>query len=192
MRIFIAIEINYELKAELGAIQEKLRPAGADAKWVKPENIHLTLRFIGEIDEQRMKDVNEAATKAFTGIESFSMSLGEAGAFPDTEYPRVLWVGIKYGATNLKALADRIEKELVDKNFGNADKPFSPHMTIARLRTYRNAQKLAQMLSLVKVPAVSQKVENVSIIQSSLTPSGPIYTNIHKVKLKTDSGIEIN
>ena len=185
MRIFIAIEISDEIKDALGQIESHLKYSGADVKWVNPENIHLTLKFLGEIDEKRCEEVKAALDRVAGSISSFALTIKELGAFPKIEYPRVLWAGLDKGADESKALAEKIDEALYGIGFQKEARPFAAHLTIGRVRSSRSKDKLKEKFASCQVPAVSPcKISSLILFQSTLTPKGSIYTKLHEAKLQ--------
>lgn len=180
MRSFIAIEIVPEGIEE---IYGELRGTGADLKLVKPENLHLTMKFLGEIEEGRVEEIYTAMEKSSEGIEAFNTVLKGMGAFPSLNYIRVIWVGLEEGREPIIEMQKRLEGNLVNLGF-KRDKRFEPHLTIARLRSARNKEKLAQVLSRFKDTSFGEfRVESVKLKKSVLTPKGPIYTTLREVVL---------
>lgn len=186
MRAFIALEISEDIRNALEQIESHLKYAGADVKWVRPGLIHLTLKFLGEIADKKIEDVESALDGAARSAKPFEMTLKDIGAFPGIERPRVIWVGLDKGAAEAAELARRIENSLSDIGFPKAEKPFSPHLTIGRVRSPLNADKLIEkILSASSVADLrstdsSRKVTSVILFQSTLTPQGPVYTKLHE------------
>lgn len=188
MRTFIAIAISEEIKNTLSQIESHLKYAGADVKWVKPESVHLTLKFLGEIDEKKAAEVTAVLDSIARSVKPFKVSIKDIGAFPKIEHPRVVWVGLDRGAAEITALAVRIDEALSRIGFAKEVRPFSPHLTIGRVRSPLNNDKLKEkMLSaavsidLSLVPP--HQTSSVILFQSTLTPQGSIYTKLHESKL---------
>ena len=115
MRTFIAVELPENIKNKIGELQAPLKRTNAFVSWVKPENIHITLKFLGEVPEEKINEVFSATEKALVGTRKFTMSLKGMGAFPDLRRPRVIWVGAGSGEKELSSLAERIEEEMMKK-----------------------------------------------------------------------------
>ena len=187
MRAFIAIEISDDIKSILTQIESHLKYSDADVKWVKPEIIHLTLRFLGEITDKKCEDVKSVLDTIAKSTKSFELTLKDIGAFPKIEHPRVIWVGLERGRTETADLAERIDESLSRMAFAKENRPFSPHLTIGRVRSERNKDKLKDKISSAsasfQVPgAGSHKITSVVLFQSTLTPQGPIYTKLHEAR----------
>jgi 2'-5' RNA ligase len=185
MRTFIAIEISEDIARILAQIESHLKYAGADVKWVKPEIIHLTLKFLGEISEKKCEGVKLVLDDIAGSTKPFELSIKDVGAFPKIEHPKVIWVGLDNGAKGSKDLAYRIDETLSKIGFAKEERPFSPHLTIGRVRSSANRDKLTEKMSsasanfqLSAVP--SHKVTSVILFQSTLTPQGSIYTKLHE------------
>ena len=184
MRTFIAIKLSEEIKKEMASLQEKLKPANADVKWVNPENIHLTLKFLGEVKEDRItkiKDILENIAKKHSGFE---ISLFKLGAFPKLDYPRVVWAGIDKGCSEAEAITKEIEENLENLGFEKEKRPFSAHLTLGRVKSGKNKEELKKILLSLEAKSISCKVEGFILFQSTLTPKGPIYRPLHVFNLK--------
>lgn len=184
IRSFIAIELGPEIKAELEALIRKLRDSDTDVKWVKPENMHLTLKFLGNIPPDTIEDVKKILDKAGMGSSHFKMGLSGVGAFPGLSYPRVIWVGIGEGGDEAKKIHSLLEEGLEGLKFEREQRPFFPHLTIGRVKSTKKKEALASAIEGLKFrPGISQKVEGLTLFQSTLTPKGPIYTPLHEARL---------
>ncbi len=185
MRTFIALEISEEMKGILGQIESHLKYSGADVKWVKPEIIHLTLKFLGEIDDVKAVEVMAALDTVAKAAKQFEITLKDIGAFPKIEHPRVVWVGLGKGAAEAIALAAAIDNALSKIGFAKEERPFSPHATIGRVRSLLNKDKLKEKVASAAtkfaLSAVAPyQISSVILFQSTLTPQGPIYTKIYE------------
>lgn len=184
MRLFIAVPVSGVFLEGARNIQELLKRSNADVKWVSLENMHFTMRFLGETPAERLDDIRQAMKRAGT-LPAFSVSMGSSGAFPSGERPRVLWVGVSDGANALKEIADVVNSALSEKGFSAADRPFSPHLTLGRVRSPRGAAQLKSALSGVprskNPPALD--VNSVELIESVLGPRGPAYKTLFSSSL---------
>lgn len=179
MRLFIAIELSQEIKDFLSSLQEKLKAAKADVKWVQPQNIHLTLKFLGEVGEKKLDKVIQFLGDAVKDSCSFTLRICSLGAFPKINYPRVIWVGIDKGEDETKTLAAAIENNMAEIGIPSESRPFSSHITIGRLRSNLNRERLVKELSQMqeKPPeeAAELNVSKITLFKSTLTPNGPVY-----------------
>lgn len=189
MRAFIAIEISDDIKSVLDRIIAHLKYSGADVKWVDPKAMHLTLKFLGEITDGKCSDVKSLLDAVAKGSKPFEMTMNGLGAFPKIERPRVIWAGLSKGGPEVAELARRIEDSLSETGFPGSDKPFSPHLTIGRVRSPLNTDKLRdKMLSASSIiqsaDVISHKVTSIVLFQSTLTSHGPIHTKLHEFQLR--------
>ena len=182
IRSFIAVDVDDErLKQQFAEFQKMLLDAGADVKLVAPENMHLTLRFLGEIDEGIVQEVTDAMN--LVGFQSFDIRFKGAGAFPSLSRINVVWVGIAAGDEELAKIAERLEPKLRAIGIPSDKKGFSPHLTVARVRTGRNKDRIAELLSELREKDFgSMRAESIMLKKSVLTPNGPIYSTIFEVK----------
>lgn len=184
-RAFIAIRLNENLHKELESLQAKLKAADADVKWVKPENIHLTLKFLGNITDEQIEKVKNTVKKIASDFKTYQIHLAEIGAFPKISYPRVIWAGMDEGADKTGNIYQSIEEELSKKRFEKEKRPFSPHLTLGRVRSAKNRQRLIKTIEKEKNFSSSSKllVEDIVLFKSTLTPKGSIYEPIFKGSL---------
>ncbi len=189
MRAFIAIELPQKIRDFLGRIQEQLETSGADVKWVKPENIHLTLKFLGEIDDKKMSGVSEILDAVAKDKDSFQIRISSLGAFPSTNSPRVIWVGISRGDAETKAIAKELEEKIAQIGIPKEDRPFSSHITIGRTRSTLRREKLVRGLQDLQDNAEKEDLTfnatKITLFKSTLTPKGPVYEVLHNASLKT-------
>ena len=189
MRAFIAIEISEEIKGAIALIEDHLKYAGADVKWVKPEIVHLTLKFLGEITDEKRSEIESALDEIAQSARSFELTVKEIGAFPAIEHPRVIWVGLDRGSSEASDFAKYIESLLSKLGFAKEERAFSPHLTIGRVRSSHNKDKLKEKISSASSKAQlssinPHKVTSLILFQSTLTPQGPVYTKLHEAYLK--------
>lgn len=184
IRSFIAIELSGEIKEELAGLIETLRSSGADVKWVKAENIHLTLKFLGHIPTEKIERIKGVLDDAASKSRAFRINLSGVGAFPKLSYPRVIWVGISTGEDNVKEIYNSLEGKLEGEGFQKEQRPFSAHLTIGRVRSPKNRQNLKSSIEGLKFSSgKSLDVDHITLFQSTLTPHGPIYTPLHEARL---------
>ena len=185
IRCFIAIEIPEPIRNQLARIQGTLRKQIQKASWVKPGNIHLTLKFLGEVDPADLEAIGEAITETTKRHRCFSLRIGGVGAFPSLARPRVIWAGLKVGAEPVSALAQDINVALSYCGFSTDTQKFNPHLTIARLkgridlRPYTN-----QYRQYDRIDRAEMTVNAISLIQSQLHPQGAIYSTLQSYSLK--------
>ena len=187
MRVFIAIEMTDEIKSALSQLQSRLKYAGADVKWVEEKNIHLTLKFLGNIDDNRCKEVTTVLGEVAETVTPFDISVGEVGAFPAPEHPRVVWVGMEKGSEQSASLAHKIDDALYVIGFEKDERAFTAHLTLGRVRSPKNRIALAEKIGALNTEKRVQAVQTVSSIilfQSTLTTQGPAYTKLSEFHFK--------
>lgn len=187
MRTFIAIALPEEIKDSLSRLQGRLKLANADVSWVKRQNIHLTLKFLGEIDELKAGLVKDTLEKIANTIHPFPIRLLTLGAFPGVESPRIIWVGVDIGETEVTHLAQSIEQALSDKGFTREERPFSSHITIGRVRSKKNRGELTKHIEGLNQKFNKEKTEFtvkvITFFKSTLTSNGPIYEPLKEITL---------
>ena len=184
MRIFIAIEIPVLVKELVAGRQAKLREHTAGVTWTKPENLHLTLKFLGEIENERLPAIREAANASAQHVGPFSLTLGSVGVFPNARNPRVLWIGLSGDVDNAVRLAARLDKELVARGFAGEKRPFQPHLTIGRFKRPGGAQGLIALARDTAIPESHFAVEELIVMESLLARTGAEHTPVFRVRLR--------
>ncbi len=186
MRVFVAVDLgSEEVRRRIVEIQEVLTRSGADLKSVEPQNLHFTIRFLGEVGEREVEGIH-GALKGVEGSQ-FKVSFKGLGYFPDSKHISVVWVGVDEGGEELIHLAEQVEERLKTLGF-KPDKKFVPHLTICRVKSGRFKDQLLRAGE--QFSGVHLGVDTVSsfkVKQSQLTPRGPIYTDILTVPLKADA-----
>jgi 2'-5' RNA ligase len=180
MRVFIAIDVPDEIKDRLASLQNDLRPAGRTARWVAADSVHLTLKFIGEVREQRI----EAIDAALAGLawRNFPIAVRGVGFFPGARSPRVLWAGLK--APTMEALAEQIDTRLERAGFEREKRSFRPHITLARSKDGRLEKELVAAASkLADLDFGSFTVDRFYLYQSTLKPGGSVHTKVREYRL---------
>lgn len=186
IRAFIAIELSSGIKEELGRLQADLKSANADLKWVDLKSIHLTLKFLGNIQESRIEDIKRILDGISSRHNKFEISLSSIGGFPNVEYPRVIWVGIQKGASESESIAKDIEQELLGIGFEKEKRGFTAHLTLGRIRSHTKGRDglVSRINALDFKPSASCAVDKITLFQSTLAPQGAIYTPLHEARLR--------
>ncbi|MCD5397912.1 RNA 2',3'-cyclic phosphodiesterase [candidate division NPL-UPA2 bacterium] len=185
IRIFIAIELNSGIQSKLMTVQEVLKKSEADVKWVKPENIHLTLKFLGHISESRLKDIFKATDESIKGITPFSLLFSGLGAFPKLDNPRVVWVGVIEDQKTLFRINENLEDTLKRNGFPAEERGYRPHLTLGRVKSSQNKAQLISSLKSEKDYFVgSMEAKKITVMQSILKPEGSEYKPLHVSKIK--------
>lgn len=183
-RLFIALELPPDVLKAITRLQDDLKraiPARA-ARWVRPEGIHLTLKFLGDVRADRLDELKAAMAEAVTGHPGFELSLEGLGCFPNAERPRVLWVGVTGEIGPLRSLQSDVEKTITPLGFPAEERGFSPHLTLARTARGANREDAAQIGQISIEHDVgllaSWRVRSVSLMRSTLKPDGAEYTQV--------------
>lgn len=179
IRSFVAILLNDEVRAAIAAEIARLRPLGPRVSWVAPPNLHLTLKFLGELPPETLEQVKEALTEAVAGATPFSLHFYGLGAFPGMVRPRVLWVGVDEGGQAAQALHARVEAALTRRGFAREERPFSAHLTLGRVREPRGLAQLQQAMERdARMDFGRLEVRALSLMRSDLSPSGSRYAEL--------------
>lgn len=186
MRTFIAIELPKETKDTLAKLQERLKAAGADVKWVKPDHIHLTLKFLGEVNDKKLDKIKSVLADVAKENPAFQIEINSAGAFPNLSSPRVIWVGADKGDNETKKIAAELEEKIArEAGIPKEKRPFSSHITLGRVRSNTNREKLTQEIQKIGDTSPIFSVSKIILFKSTLTPNGPIYEALKEASLKT-------
>ena len=189
IRAFIAVELPAGLKSELAGLEVQLKKNSPPVvKWVDPNKIHITLKFLGEISEDSTAELMLAIEESTQGIQPFQLEVHEVGAFPNLEWVQILWVEVKGELQKITQLQKSIESNTEQLGFPRESRAFSPHLTLGRVRDEtrpNERQRLGKLLADTSFSALHNvDVNAVNLMKSQLTPTGPIYTCLGSVKLK--------
>jgi 2'-5' RNA ligase len=183
MRLFVAVFPPAEIQRAAVATIDALRREGDGVSWVREDNLHYTLRFLGEVGESGARRVADAAERAVQGFAAFDAELGSPGAFPNARRARVLWLGMARGERPLVELAQALEAELGRLGFEKEGRGFSPHLTIGRVRELGHDWTGALEAARAATTGARFRVDRLSVVESRLNPKGSIYTVRHEAKL---------
>lgn len=187
LRLFVAVELPEEVLRALADTQRELRKRGVDGlRWVRPEGIHLTLKFLGETPPEKAPDIERALEVAVKGTPPHTLSLGRLGTFGSRNAPRVLWVDMAGDVETLKSLQESVERVISPLGFPRENRSFSPHLTLARIRPENArevARPLAEAVAAVRPPEAELRVTEVSLMRSDLRHGGAVYTRLRSVVL---------
>ena len=181
-RTFCAIELPEPVREQLRDHASRVREAvpEAGASWSKPENIHLTLKFFGNVPKERLTRISEAGARVAGEFSPFQIKIGGTGVFPRRSRPQVLWVGVDDSSGRLSDLQQRLEEEFAREGFPKEDRGYRPHLTIARLRRPEEARQLAETHIQTKFSFIDVRVTEFVVFRSELSPKGSRYTPISK------------
>ncbi len=185
IRTFLGIDVGADIRAQLVTLQEELTGAEAEVNWVEPENMHITLLFLGEVDQRETIDICRAAQKAVAAMPPFVLSIEGVGCFPNARRPRTLWVGVGKGADEVCAVHDAIEKPLLEMgNYRRETRKYTPHVTLGRVKGDQPRDTLAKTLGTQQTWRAGEVVvSEVQVMKSDLTSDGPTYTVMGRAKL---------
>lgn len=183
MRSFLAIELSEAVKSALSGLQRNFRSCGADIRWVNPDNIHLTLKFLGEITEETVRDIVKLMTLICSRNNSFQLDIKGINVFPGLKSPRVLWVGVE-DLDSLNTLQQEIEEGTTSLGFKRENRKFKPHLTLGRFRSSKEKESIIKACSLRKEDVLgSVDVKSVSLMKSELNSSGARHSIIAELPL---------
>ncbi len=180
MRLFIAIELSDLVKSMLKSAQTGLRPLGDGVRWVPPELLHLTLKFLGDVRDHDVPSVCDAVSCIASGTAPFSMTVESCGCFPERGPVRIVWAGIREEDGELARCAAAIDGELEALGFPREARAFSPHVTIGRVREDRTAGRLRAAVASARLSATKQVVGSMAVMSSELSPKGPTYAVVSR------------
>jgi 2'-5' RNA ligase len=185
-RSFFAVELSAEIAAGVRKIQGALlRNRVVGVRWVRPEGIHLTLKFLGEVEPDRIEAIVRKAEGAIQGVGPITVEIKGGGEFPSTKNPRVIWIGVEDHSGMLKQLQTRIEAGMAELGFTQEKRGFTPHLTVGRLRSGKGSKTVAQAIDAIKTSDLgSLEVREIILFRSHLMPAGAVYTKLHSFPLR--------
>jgi len=183
IRTFIAIDIDDHAKQRLSEFISYLKKTGSDVKWIDESQMHLTLKFLGNIDDSKIQQISRILKSVTENFKSFSITLSGIGAFPNLKHPRVIWIGVEKGKDQLKDLNTIIEDYMEEEGFPKENRPYKAHLTIGRVKTSRNLSVLSRLIAETNFQLDSEiKIDEIILFKSTLTPKGAIYTPLYYSK----------
>lgn len=185
LRCFIAVKLPPEAMESLGEAQARLRAAEPGWKWVNPDAFHVTLKFLGQVERERLEATWQSVSAAISGTRVFTLALRGLGAFPNLRAPRVAWAGISAGADELTAMAARADEACSQHGFEREKRPFAAHLTLGRAREPGPSPALATVVQEFEGSEFGGgPVDKVLLMQSTLRPTGAVYTVIGEQALE--------
>lgn len=183
MRCFIAIELSHEIKSALRSIQDEFKKCGADVRWVHPDSIHLTLKFMESVNDKDTPKIISLMTDACKKYQAFTLALKGIGIFPNINSPKVLWVGAE-GNGILNGIQKDIEHDMEKIGFERENRKFTAHFTLGRFRSLTGKATILEQIKLHENDSFGTiDVRSLSLIKSELHPSGSRYTKLAEVVL---------
>lgn len=182
-RLFVALPLARPIVAELNALVHVCRRHAPFVRWVRPEHLHITLKFLGDVEAHQEEQV-KAELEALEASAPFQFSLADVGAFPDRRRPRVIWTGIATGRDDVARLAGRVDELLARCGCEREDRPFSPHVTIGRVKEGGDFEELWNAMKANTFVGASCTAQEIRLVHSTLTPRGPVYADLASFALR--------
>ena len=196
IRCFVAVELDAPLRRALADVQRRTRgriekALGPDSRvqWVRPESVHVTLKFLGDVEESRIPDLEAALRRMAAAHSVGTVEVAGLGVFPDARNPRVLWVGLREGSALIARLAEAVDRAMSEVGFPPESRPFSPHLTLARIKEGGRAvgRALESQGLLTESPVLGRlSVGALALMQSALHSSGAVYTRLAEFALQAE------
>ena len=181
VRAFIAVSVDEMIVARLAALQADWRIAGADIGWVLPESLHLTLKFLGEVTDDRLADIGDQLRHLAEASAPFRLTFMGAGGFPNLQRPRVLWVGVSQGAAALQTLAGELDATMAALRFPPETRPYRAHLTLGRVKSPEQFSRLRPLVAARAEELFgTMDVSELRLLRSDLGPQGARYTALHQ------------
>ncbi len=184
IRTFVAVNLSLEIKEYLASLRDNINIPETKIKWVEKNNLHLTMKFLGYVSLEQTELIKSTLKEISSQYSPFIIKLfSDMGMFPTYKMPRIIWVGIKEGISELKGLYNYLENNLFNKGFPREDKDFSGHITIGRVKFIEDKTNFIKIVKRISVNNLSQEVGSIDLMESKLTPNGPIYNITAKFPL---------
>jgi len=183
LRCFIAIDIPDQIKRDIGELIEIFKKYDTDVKWIAHENIHITLKFLGNTHVDLIHEICKSLGNILLPFEPFYIKIYSVGVFPNRKYPRIIWIGIEDSEILIRLQRD-VEESMALLGYQKEDRKFHPHLTVGRVRSPKGISNLINELDIFKEKHFGNvKVEDVKLMESRLKPSGAQYFCLHKIPL---------
>ena len=184
MRLFVAIALDDAARQGLFELQRALKgPAGPDVRWTPPQQLHVTLKFLGEVRDADLAAVSKAVELAAAQVPAFEMQLAGAGCFGPRGPVRIVWAGLDEPTGTLQRCAEVVDEEVSQLGFPREHRPFSPHITIGRVKDDRSGGGIRSAVEAASFPAIGQSVDRIKLMSSVLRPQGPLYAVVSEAEL---------
>ena len=186
MRLFFAATLEEHAALAVSELQQSLRRRWHEPglRWVRQEQLHYTLKFLGEVDSARLPELSGVARSATRATAAFALELSGIGAFPTRRAPRVIWLGAAAGAESLSQLASSLDKGLATIGFEAEQRPFQPHLTLARVKGPAAERVASRLVDAEVVGSVAScRIDSLVLMQSNLSPQGPTYVEVERFRL---------
>ena len=188
IRAFIAAEIDLPNKKKISELIGELKKSKADVKWITENQIHITLKFLGNIEKEQVQKMSGALGGISRNFSAFDIQFSKLGAFPNMKRPRVIWIGVEKGGDLLSSLNEKIETALEKIGFTKEKREYRVHLTLGRVKSLKNITSLAELIDKIDFQSTGEiKIDRLTLFQSTLTPKGAIYTPLLTSQLKQGS-----
>jgi len=184
LRTFLSIVPPPEIREAMRLLQEELKCSQADVRWERPAQFHATLRFLGDVASERMPELLARMREAGAGHAPFNATFHRLGAFPSTQFPRVIWIGCDGADGALLELKEHLDELLLRLGFPLEERPFHPHATLGRVRSGRRREHLTPMLEKCIFEPRNARVDRIFVMKSQLTPEGAEHSVIEAIQLE--------
>lgn len=185
MRIIIGVDICENLKKEIIKVHEIVESTGAFIQWVKFSNLHITFKFLGEINDEYIPKLEDMLFDVSRKIKPFKINFGDLGAFPKIEMPRIIWASIHKNHQKIVSLREKIAEECRNLGFPKEDEqPFKAHVTIGRVKYPKDKRELATALREFKIKPEDCQIKAIKLFESEITPEGPVYSTLYETELR--------
>jgi len=179
IRTFIAIELPEKIIYTIGKVQEEIKSYGLKIRWVRPENIHLTLKFLGDTKAADKENVARAVSESVTGYPPISLAVKGIGVFPGIKRPRVIWLGVSNQLDVLTTFQKTLDEKLEAIGFPKENRPFRGHLTLGRIKSKIDPKKLNDALKeFTRFESEHFLADRIILYKSDLKPNGPVYTKL--------------
>ena len=182
VRCFVAIDIPEDVKAEIAGLQHSLKQLGARISWARSEGMHLTLKFLGDVESGLIPDVIDALDAAVSSSKAFTVSAEGVGCFPNSRRPRVMWVGLD-GGDSLMAVQEAVEAAMAPLGFDREKRKFNPHLTLGRVKSPQGIDDVVRRMEQLGFHRREFPALEIRLMQSDLKPTGAVYSVIHTISL---------
>jgi 2'-5' RNA ligase len=184
IRTFLAVDLAKPIRERIVALQEELAQTGIEIKWTEPENLHVTLVFLGEVADREVPRVCSIASEAVQGRSPFRLMVETVGCFPNPRRPRIVWVGTGQGKQELVQIHDALEPPLFELGYRREERRYAPHITLGRVKGDRPSERLAATLAKHSGWQGGEMIaQEICVMGSELTPTGPVYTVLGRAQL---------
>ncbi|XGI83952.1 RNA 2',3'-cyclic phosphodiesterase [Halorutilales archaeon Cl-col2-1] len=186
MRLFVSVDLPEKLEDALRDLQSDLRETGADLSFVDPEKAHITMKFLGDTDPDRLDEIRQILDDATEGFSSFEATVEGTGVFPSRDFIKVVWAGVSEGSGTLTRIQDEIETGFVSAGFEEEDHDFTPHITLARVQSGKSKSQIQSFVDSTQGRSLGRfTVDSVSLTKSELRPEGPVYETLYEARLES-------